>query len=372
MAYIGKSPSQGVRNKYVYNATANQQAFTGADTSGFVLSVSDKLYTDVFHNGVMLKSGTDYSVTPTTVTLVAGALVDDVIEIITYDIGSVEDAVSASSGGTFNGPVYINGKVAIENTSIAGGSQWADDLVIGDGSQYHGITLYTASANGQGSIYFSDGTSGASQYAGYIVYDHATDALFTYTATNKWTKQDSSGNFEIKYGNLVMTTAGKGIDFSATSDATSTAGGTYVTESEVLDDYEEGRFTPAFHATNVTWTHNHQYGNYTKVGEMVHFSIYIAVTSATGSTGNQAYVWGLPYTCYNGTSSGRYSPAVAIGSWYNGGLVSSTIAPVAYIDPNSDIIKLVFPKDGAVPDPVLCNDVKNNTFIYLSGSYKVA
>ena len=102
MAYIGKSPSQGVRNKYVYEATANQTAFTGADTSGFVLSVSDKLYTDVFHNGVLLKSGTDYSVTSTTVTLVAGALVDDVIEIITYDIGSVEDAVSASSGGTFN------------------------------------------------------------------------------------------------------------------------------------------------------------------------------------------------------------------------------------------------------------------------------
>ena len=53
--------------------------------------------------------------------------------------------------------------------------------------------MYTASANGQGAIYFSDGTSGASQYAGYIVYDHASDSLYNYTATNKYTKQDSSG-----------------------------------------------------------------------------------------------------------------------------------------------------------------------------------
>lgn len=301
MAYIGKSPSQGVRNKYVYNATANQQAFTGADTSGFVLSVSDKLYTDVFHNGVMLKSGTDYSVTPTTVTLVAGALVDDVIEIITYDIGSVEDAVSASSGGTFNGPVYINGKVAIENTSIAGGSIWADDLVIGDGSQYHGITLYTASANGQGSIYFSDGTSGASQYAGYIVYDHATDALYNYTATNKWTKQDSSGNFEIKYGNLVMTTAGKGIDFSATSDG----GGK---SSEILDDYEEGSFTPSTYADSGNFALNTSYNTlfYTKVGNKVHVGGYLYTTS-TNSPSGTIILGNLPFT--SGSSVTNYAPA---------------------------------------------------------------
>ena len=52
-------------------------------------------------------------------------------------------------------------------------------------------------------------------------------------------RAESTGNVKIDNGNLVFSTAGTGIDFSATSD---TGGMT----SELLDDYEEGTFTAGF------------------------------------------------------------------------------------------------------------------------------
>ena len=194
--------------------------------------------------------------------------------------------------------------------------------------------------------------------------------------TDRLQIQSTSGNnvvvadgLTLTDGNLIVA-SGHGIDFAATGEANSTAGGTYVTESELLDDYEEGRFTPNYHATNVTWSYNHRYGNYTKVGNIVHFSIYISVASASLSTTNQAYIWGLPYTSYNGTSAGRYSPAVTIGSWYNCDI--DTHFPLAYIDPNTDIIKLIHAQDEGVPTAVTADDVKNGTYVYLSGSYAIA
>ena len=107
MAYIGKSPQNGVRNRFVYAATQGQTAFTGADADSKTLVVSDQLYTDVYQNGVKLKLTTDWTATTTTVTLVNAASADDVIEIVSFDVFSVSDTVPASTGGTFNGAISL-------------------------------------------------------------------------------------------------------------------------------------------------------------------------------------------------------------------------------------------------------------------------
>jgi hypothetical protein len=49
---------------------------------------------DVYQNGVLLKPETDYSVSNNIVTLVTGASVDDVLEMVVYDVFSV--------GGTYS------------------------------------------------------------------------------------------------------------------------------------------------------------------------------------------------------------------------------------------------------------------------------
>ena len=91
MPYIGKSPSKGVRNRFVYQATASQTSFTGSDANSLTLSYTDSLYMDVYQNGVLLKAGTDYAATTgTSVVLVTGASLNDVVEMIVYDVFSVQ------------------------------------------------------------------------------------------------------------------------------------------------------------------------------------------------------------------------------------------------------------------------------------------
>ena len=90
MPYIGKSPQNGVRNRFVYQATSGQTSFSGSDQDAKVLTYQDSLYMDVFQNGVLLKPGTDYTATTgTTVVLVTGASLNDVVEMVAYDVFSV-------------------------------------------------------------------------------------------------------------------------------------------------------------------------------------------------------------------------------------------------------------------------------------------
>jgi hypothetical protein len=89
---------------------------------------------------------------------------------------------------------------------------------------------------------------------------------------------DALGNATIPTGNLVIGTSGQGIDFSATSGT-----GT----SELLDDYEEGTWTPAYDTTSgdLTATHDLQFGAYTKVGRLVTASFFLRTDAISGGTG---------------------------------------------------------------------------------------
>ena len=102
---------------------------------------------------------------------------------------------------------------------------------------------------------------------------------------------DASGNVTVSTGNLVIGTSGKGIDFSADGNA---AGMT----SEVLDDYETGTFTPTIirATTPNTLTYNFQYGNYTKIGRMVHVTGSMHINTPTVNGTGQIQIRGLPFS----------------------------------------------------------------------------
>ena len=101
MAYIGKSPSFGVRNRYIYQATAGQTTFTGSDADSKTLSYTDGLYLDVYQNGVLLKPVTDYTSTSgTSVVLTTGASLSDVVEIIAYDAFSIANSYTKTESDT--------------------------------------------------------------------------------------------------------------------------------------------------------------------------------------------------------------------------------------------------------------------------------
>jgi len=101
MAYIGKSPSFGVRNRYIYQATAGQTSFSGSDADSKTLTYTDGLYVDVYQNGVLLKPVTDYTSTSgTSVVLVTGASLNDVVEIVVYDAFSIANSYTKSESDT--------------------------------------------------------------------------------------------------------------------------------------------------------------------------------------------------------------------------------------------------------------------------------
>ena len=101
MAYIGKSPSFGVRNRYIYQATAGQTSFTGSDADSKTLAYTDGLYVDVYQNGVLLKPVTDYTATSgTSIVLVTGASLNDVVEIVAYDAFSIANSYTKTESDT--------------------------------------------------------------------------------------------------------------------------------------------------------------------------------------------------------------------------------------------------------------------------------
>jgi len=123
MAYIGTSPSNGVRRRFVYEATSGQTSFSGNDESGITLTYVDSLYLDVYQNGVKLKAGDDYTATTgTTVVLAVGATADDVVEMVSFDVFSVNDSVSASAGGSFGGNIGMGGTLAVTGNTTVGGT----------------------------------------------------------------------------------------------------------------------------------------------------------------------------------------------------------------------------------------------------------
>ena len=112
MAYIGVSPSNGVRRVHTYTATASQTTFSGAGAEGTSLSYKDSNFVDVYQNGVKLGDA-DYTATSgTSIVLGTGATASDLVVIVVFDVFSVADTVSKADGGTFDGAVTFGGGVS--------------------------------------------------------------------------------------------------------------------------------------------------------------------------------------------------------------------------------------------------------------------
>jgi len=107
------------------------------------------------------------------------------------------------------------------------------------------------------------------------------------------------GNLTLSNGNLILGTSGNGIDFSATSNA---AGMT----SELLDDYEEGTWTPVYAPSAgsfATMTMDIVNATYTKIGRQVTVSGWVRTDSVdvTGGSGTLR-ILGLPFAAATGNT----------------------------------------------------------------------
>jgi len=141
---------------------------------------------------------------------------------------------------------------------------------------------------------FKDGgtTAGRTPLVGAI-----GDDLVLYTSAGSYSeKLRITAAGEATFSGNVVLASGKGIDFSATAGT-----GT----SELLDDYEEGTWTPNISdaVTGGNVGGGFYDGRYTKVGNLVYVTGYMINGTTAGMTsGNDLYIQGLPFTSINESS----------------------------------------------------------------------
>jgi len=219
VSYIGKAPGFGIRNRYLYTATASQTTFSGADDNGQTLAYADSKYLDVYLNGVLLVAGTDYTATTlTSVTLTSGASASDIVEIVAYDIFSVADTVSAKNGGTFNGDITIDGDLTASSLAYPTTDGSAGQFLKTDGSgtlSFDTVAVTPAAVSGQANTatdYFAlpAGTTAqrpGTPAEGYTRYNTDDDKIEVY-ADGNWETVTSSTFYTIEY--LIVAGGGSG------------------------------------------------------------------------------------------------------------------------------------------------------------------
>lgn len=149
----------------------------------------------------------------------------------------------------------------------------------------------------------SNATSGVLQIAGPAAA--ATRVMTTpdanFTAARTDAAQSFTGNQTLSTGNLVVGTSGKGIDFSANTNAPGMT-------SELFTWYEEGTWTPVltpFGGGSITLSSPADSMRYTRIGRLVTLTGLINVSSVSTPTGDLRLT-GLPFSI-GGSSAGSLS-----------------------------------------------------------------
>jgi len=138
----------------------------------------------------------------------------------------------------------------------------------------------------------------------------ATNQINFATAGNNRVELLADGNLSIRQESLKFETANKGVYLGTTSGAA----------ANLLNDYEEGTWTPSWSAGggSLTGTSNN-YGKYTKIGDMV--SLWFGATIDSGTASGYYRITNAPFTSTtNGSGSYVSSQSGHMGTvWWDSG-----------------------------------------------------
>ena len=207
-----------------------------------------------------------------------------------YNLLKIENTTDNKSAGVFfliggNGEAAITAtEVADGNTDICfqnrGGGVRSEKLRItsdgkmgvGTASPNHKITLHNS---GTGTFDALNITSGLTNSVGLqFGIDSASNVFFWHTA---------NGGIKFATNNVERArVTNNGITFNGDTSA-----------ANALDDYEEGTFTPSYDSGLTSPSYTGTSGNYTKIGNLVTFTIRIRATGTNSSSHLQ--IAGLPF-----------------------------------------------------------------------------
>ena len=219
--------------------------------------------------------------------------------------------------------------------------------------------LIETSGSGLNVIQFTSATGSA-----YIGNDANAIGFYTTGSADLRMSLAAAGDLSITSGNVVMATSGKGIDFSATASGSGTM------TSELLNDYEEGTWTPvvadATTGGNVG-TYSLGSATYTKIGRQVYVEFYLLAIGTAGMTaGNALTIRGLPFSATIQAQGSFYT--------YRVGRNATTVSSSAFVASSNSFVQFfTFSTNPATTDVrILVSDVVSGTSeIRVSVTYTV-
>lgn len=173
----------------------------------------------------------------------------------------------------------------------------------------------------------------------------------------------TAGNVDLARfrGDKVLEMYGGGIKFPATQVASA--------DANVLDDYEEGTFTPSLSfntAGTSSFTYGTREGRYTKTGDTVHVWIRVSLSAfSKGTASGNLFVTGLPFTALTGNNTLSVL-SLTMENWAYG---ASTI-PILYIGSNT--ASAVFQAQTSGASAAIIADPSATSFFAATGIYKTA
>jgi len=317
MPYFGFEPTASdTLSVFKYVATASQTTFTGSDADGATLSydVGDGSC-QVYLNGIRLDRS-DVTATNGTSVVLAACTTGDIIHIQATKAFIPADVVSASSGGTFASAVTLSGGVSTTTVTASG------DVT--------GLTLNATGATSAG----DNAAIGYTAANGLVLTGQgSTNDIMVLNDTGQECINIGTGSshVEISEGSIYFGTASRGVYLGVTTP----------TDANLLDDYEEGTFTPTA-AGNFSGTVDMAEGHYTKIGNVV--AIWAHVRLSATADGSSCSIAGLPFAAqsfgqhhhalsqgYTFSDLGPLYPQVTGGAaeifWYTTGTGSAGVAP---------------------------------------------
>jgi len=176
--------------------------------------------------------------------------------------------------GTSLSAADLGAGVHIKTTDSGASVNAGHDEIVAEGSGNSGISILSGTSS-NGAVCFGDSGNNC---IGYVNYDHTNNKLDLGTNGATQFSLDSSGNF-----------------LPAATDHGIYLGVTSATASNLLNDYEEGTFTPD---TNIGFAS--VVGEYIKIGKMVHFTIQGTYNAGPGDGSQASSVTGLPFSASPG------------------------------------------------------------------------
>jgi len=216
----------------------------------------------------------------------------------------------------------------------------------------------------------ADVTDATNVTAAGALMDSELTAIASVKALNQGVATGDSPSFSaltLSGGNLLFSSAAKGVYLGVTT----------ATAANLLDDYEEGDWTPtigtgATVSSDAAYNASYTSGQYTKVGRIVHCTATLRLTDKGTQSGNIT-ILGLPFASANNV---KYRATWS--SWFHGAadmdLTGNTAGTIMMYQAHNTSYISVRVKDPATAagENVAFADISDTVYLQISGSYVAA